>query len=153
MTNQMQKAPTRKEGIVTRYSVDVGEEFPLSEEERREGERSRYDHECRWSGENWHAEWHRRRDEAWEARRMEMRGRWRHGRFRAPRLLVVFAVIALGVALISTAASYPLATLAIAALALLFARDHCRGRRSFDFRDWAEADDYGSGRRDRRDAA
>ncbi|PKQ04778.1 MAG: hypothetical protein CVT73_12850 [Alphaproteobacteria bacterium HGW-Alphaproteobacteria-12] len=45
MTNQMQEAPTREEGIVTRYKVDVGEAFPLSEKEKREKGCSRHEHE------------------------------------------------------------------------------------------------------------
>ncbi|MEX2250330.1 MAG: hypothetical protein WD671_11920, partial [Parvibaculum sp.] len=59
------------------------------------------------------------------------------------KLLVLLAVIAIGVALISTAASYPVTTLAVAAVALLFARDHFHGRRSFRNQD----------HRGRRDAA
>jgi len=101
--------------MVTRYQVDVGEEFPLSEEENEQ--RCRFEHE-------WHA--HGRRDREWrhEWHRDEWRGEWRG--FRAPRLLMLLAVIAVGVALISTAASYPLATLAIAAAVILFAGGHFR---------------------------
>ena len=116
MTNEHSEAQASREGMVTRYKVDVGEEFPLSEEETEQ--RCRFEHE-------WHA--HGRWDREWrhEWHRDEWRGEWRG--FRAPRLLVIFAVVALGVALISTAASYPLATLAVAAIALLFAGGHFRG--------------------------
>ena len=117
MTNEHREAQASREGMVTRYKVDVGEEFPLSEEES--GQRCRFEHE-------WHA--HGRRDREWrhEWRHDEWRGEWRG--FRAPRLLVLFAVVALGVALISTAASYPLATLAVAAAVLLFAGGHFHHR-------------------------
>jgi len=86
---------------MTRYKVDVGEEFPLSEEEREE--------RCEWQGQG-HWEWHHG-------------GHGRHG-FRASKLVMFFAAIAVGVALIATAASYPLATLAVAAALFLFAREH-----------------------------
>ncbi|MEX1152793.1 hypothetical protein [Parvibaculum sp.] len=114
MTDDGNEARTRQEGMVTRYKVGVGEDFPLSDKKERA---RRFDHE-------------------------HSHGEWRGG-FHAPKLLVLLAVIAVGVALISTAASYPVTTLAVAAVALLFARDHFHGRRSF--RD--------QGHRDRRDAA
>ena len=94
---------------MTRYKVDVGEEFPLSDDER-EGRCSRYDGACAEKAERWR-----------EAKDHS------HG-FRAPKLLMLFAVVALGVALIATAASYPLATLAAAAVLFLFAREHFDGR-------------------------
>lgn len=106
---------TERAREMTRYQVDVGEEFPLSEKEKNE-------RACGFDAE-WHARWHAR-----DGRRHEGRdwhgGEW--GGFRAPRLLVLLAVIAVGVALISTAASYPLATLGIAAAFLLFAGGHFR---------------------------
>lgn len=119
MTNEHREAQASREGMVTRYQVDVGEEFPLAEDETEQG--CRFEHEWRAHG---HA--YGRRDREWrhEWHRDEWRGEWRG--FRAPRLLVLFAVVALGVALISTAASYPLATLAVAAIALLFAGGHFR---------------------------
>lgn len=109
-TFQITGAQRRREDVVSRYQVDVGEEFPLSEKEKRAC--SRYEGRCEggWDAHEWHGrEWHGHE--------------WRGG-FRAPRLLMLFAAIAVGVALISTAASYPLATLAVAAAVLLFAGGH-----------------------------
>ena len=105
MTNEQTEAQARREGMVTRYKVDVGEEFPLSGEAREE-RRERH--------EDGYWEWHRE-------------GHGRHG-FRASKLAMLFAAIAVGVALIATAASYPLATLAVAAAIFFFAREHFDGR-------------------------
>ncbi len=101
-------AQARREGMVSRYQVDVGEAFPLSEEEREE--------RCAWQGHGYR-EWRRDGDERRE----------RYG-FRAPKLVMLFAAIAVGVALIATAASYPLATLAAATAIFFFAREHHYGR-------------------------
>ena len=120
MTNQMQEAPMREEGIVTRYSVDVGEESSLSEKERRACE---------------HRRGHRGRHA-----RMRHDG-WRGGAFHTPPLLMMLAAVALGVALISTAASYPVATLVAAGLLFLFARE--RFHHDFAFSDWSGRNGHG----------
>ena len=129
-TFQITGAQRRREDVVSRYQVDVGEEFPLSEKEKRAC--SRYEAPCEggWDAHEWHEhEWHGRE---WQGHE------WRGG-YRVPRLLMLFAAIAVGVALISTASSYPLATLAIAAIALLFAGGYFRGghRRTHGRRDAA----------------
>lgn len=102
MTNEQTEAQARREGMVTRYKVDVGEEFPLSGEAREE--------RCAW-----HEHGYRE-------------GRHDRYGFRASKLVMLFAAIAVGVALIATAASYPLATLAVAAAIFFFAREHFDGR-------------------------
>lgn len=130
MTETTNETETAKENVATRYRVEVGEEFPLSERERRGG----CEMHGRWQGGEWKAEWRHE----WRGR--ERRDRHEHG-WRMPRgARFVLALVVL-VALVSAAASYPLAVLGVAALLVLFAGGH-RSRRSWNYRDW-----------DRRDAA
>ncbi|MDP1626219.1 hypothetical protein [Parvibaculum sp.] len=121
---------TGKDNVATRYRVEVGEEFPLSEQERR----GSCEMHGRWQGHEWKAEWR-------HERRGGERRDWHAYEWRLPRgARFVLALVVL-VALVSAAASYPLATLGVVALLVLFAGGR-RSRRSWNYRDW-----------DRRDAA
>lgn len=108
----------------TRYKVGVGEDFPLLEQDRH----GRVDFSAEWQcgyGRDKRDARAAHRDERWEE----------FGGYRLPRLFYVLAAVAVFVALISAAVSYPLATLGVVAVLLLLAGGP-RRRRSFDYRDW-----------------
>ncbi|ABS61743.1 hypothetical protein Plav_0120 [Parvibaculum lavamentivorans DS-1] len=134
MTETNSGTETGKENVATRYRVEVGEEFPLSERERRSG----CEMHGHWQGREWKAEW-----------KHEWRGRERHGHgpeWRLPGAVKFALALVVLVALVSAAASYPLAVLAVVLVLFLFARGP-RSRRSWNYRDWDYRD------RDGRDAA
>ncbi|MEQ8268650.1 MAG: hypothetical protein RH982_15765 [Parvibaculum sp.] len=130
MTETNDDTEMGKENVATRYRVEVGEEFPLSERQRRGG----CEMHGRWQGHEWKAEWKH------EWRERHGPGRHEHD-WRMPRGAKFVLALVVLVALISAAASYPLMTLGVVALLVLFAGGH-RSRRSWNYRDW-----------DRRDAA
>lgn len=106
----------------TRYKVGVGEDFPLLEQDRH----GRVDFSAEWQCGYGRDRRSAHRDERWEE----------FGGYRLPRLFYVLAAVAVFVALISAAVSYPLATLGVVAALLLLAGGPRRRRRSFDYRDW-----------------
>lgn len=142
MSEERDGAEERREEpeAATRYKVGVGEDFPLLEEPRR----GRVDFSAEWRcGHGWDG---RARD--WRAHREG----W-HGGYGMPRIFILFLAIAALVALVSAAASYPLATLGVIAVLLLLAGPPRRRRRSFDYRDWSRSDDGFERRRPGSDAA
>ncbi len=140
MTETNDSTETGKENVATRYRVEVGEEFPLSERERRGG----CEMHGHWQGREWKAEWkHEWRERHGHGRHAH---EWHEHDWRLPRGAKFVLALVVLVALVSAAASYPLATLGVVALLVLFAGGH-RSRRSWNYRDWDYKD------RDRRDAA
>lgn len=124
MTGTNDSTETGKDDVATRYRVEVGEEFPLSTRERRSG----CEMHGRWQGHEWKAEW----KHEWR----EQHGHGRHAHdWRLPRGAKFVLALVVLVALISAAASYPLVTLGVVALLVLFAGGH-RSRRSWNYRDW-----------------
>lgn len=145
MSEERDGAEERREepGTVRRYKVGVGEDFPLLEEARR----GRVDFSAEWRC------GHGRDGRAHEARAHREDGQGWHGGYGMPRIFILFLAIAALVALVSAAASYPLATLGVIAVLLLLAGPPRRRRRSFDYRDWSRSEGGFERRRPGSDAA